>query len=225
MPSYPKDPERFRPRVNSSGNLVIFLNGILTRPGDQFGWTDRAEQWFLERTNHDVDSYEYFQTPILGRLFGEARHNREVIELLAGYWNAWDFPPKLHLVAHSRGCEIARRLVVEHGVKVESLHLFAAAIDADFEANGLNAALTQRHVNRVRLYSSKSDGVLRWLAGASLGLYGRLGYTGPRNIAQSLIHRVFTTPRDDFGHSDWFSPRNLPLYMRAVDEEVDDLPI
>jgi pimeloyl-ACP methyl ester carboxylesterase len=223
MPSWKLDPDRYRPRVNGDGQLVIFLNGILTAPGDQFAWTDRAERWFARNTPHDFDSFEYWHTAVLSRLFAEARQVAEAAELVANYLRAWrPVRPRLHLVAHSRGCELARRLVVERRLEVASLHLFAAAIDADFETNGLNTALRTGTVERLSLYTSRGDGVLRWIAGASLGLYGRLGYTGPRRADPNAPIRIIE--RETFGHSDWFAPAHFDASMRLIATDLDELP-
>jgi pimeloyl-ACP methyl ester carboxylesterase len=219
----PSRPFTFERRKDGDGDFVLCLNGIHTNPAAD-SWTDRAEEWFLRRTSHDVDAYEYHQTAIFGRLFSENRHLRNVVQLLAEYMAAGG-PFRLHILAHSRGCEIARRLVVECGFRVESMHLFSAAIDPDFGRNGLGAALERGQVNRVRLYTSKSDGVLRWIAGASLGLYGRLGYTGPRNVWPHIAHRVEQTPRDTYNHGSWFSPGNFEESMQLAEWEIDNLPM
>lgn len=225
MPSWPRDPERFQPRAGSDGQLLLFINGILTRPGDQFGWTDRAEGWFLRFRDHDVDSYEYWHTAILSRLFTERRKTRDAAELVRGYCEAWPTAPVLHLVAHSRGCEIARRLIVEHGLQVRSLHLFAGAIEADFYRNGLNAALRSGQLREAYVYTSQSDGILRWIAGASFGLYGRLGYTGPRNVDPEVRRRVWVIQRNGFGHGDWFTPSNFRESMQHIAMAADELPL
>ena len=217
MPSWAQDPQRFTPRADNSGHLVLFLNGILTLPCDRFAWTDRAERWFSRNTRHDFDSVEYFQTPLLGR-FREAAPLQEAHELLAGYFGSWKTPPQLHVVAHSRGCELARRLVAA-GWPIRTLHLFAAAIDADFEKNGLNAALRSHQVGGVHLYTSPVDNVLRYLAGASLGLYGRLGFSGPKNIDPSARDRVHVLRRE-LTHSEWFAPLQFESAMRFVSGSI-----
>lgn len=213
------------PRPDSDGETLVFLNGILTRPSNPLAWTDRAVSWFRKRTRHDAHAYEYFQTAILGRLFFERLHLANAIGLIARLQAGALHRPSLHLVAHSRGCEIARKLIVHHALPVETLHLFAAAVDPDFERNGLNQALRSCRVNRIRLYTSKEDDVLRWIAAASLGLYGRLGYTGPRNVAPDLAKRVEIVERNTYDHGEWFTPRNFETSMRLVEWEVDNLPM
>lgn len=223
MPSWKLDPERYRPRAGGDGQLVIFLNGILTAPGDQFAWTDRAERWFARNTTHDFDSFEYWHTALFSRLFCEQRHVAAAAELVANYLRAWrPQRPRLHLVAHSRGCELARQLIVDRRLEVESLHLFAAAIDADFASNGLNAALRAGGIERMSLYTSRGDAVLKYIAGASLGLYGRLGYTGPCRLDPEA--RVHITERGEFGHGDWFAPQNFDWSMRRIAADLDELP-
>jgi hypothetical protein len=210
--------------------LVIFINGILTLPRDTFGWTDRAERWFLEHSAHDVDSLEYFSSPLLG-LFGEGKRVRQAVELLSGYlasFHAAGLPaPKLHLVTHSRGAEIARRLIVDCGFPIASLHAFAPAIGTDLQASGLLNALRAGRLKRLRIYRSRGDSVLRWVAGAAavVGLYGRLGYSGPANVPEDLEKRIRVVARDELGHSTWFAPGHFTWSMEEVAADLDELPL
>jgi len=229
MPSWSLDPARFRPRAHSDGALLLCIGGILTAPADQHGWTDRAERWITRHTAHDCDSLEYFATPLLG-LGGEKRRVAQVVELLSGYFAAYQragkAPPELHLVTHSRGAEIARRLIVECGYKVQSWHAFAPAISADLQATGIANALRAGRLDRLRIYSSRGDAVLRWIAGAAsiFGLYGRLGYSGPAAIPADLEQRIRVIRRDDFGHSAWFAPAHFGWSMEEIAADLDPLP-
>lgn len=226
MPSYPKDPDRFALRRDYDGDFVLFINGILTRPGDQFGWTDRAERWVGDNTDHEYDALEYFHTPLFGRIFNEGKVYREALALLAGYYASARYAGKEfrpHIVAHSHGCEITRKLILNSGFNFRAVHLFAAAISSDFD-KGLNKALDSGKVGEVCLYVSKADSVLKYLPPLSLGLYGRLGYEGPKKVAKSVVERVHVTTRN-MGHSEWFAPANFRTLMEEVNARIDDVPV
>jgi len=219
MPSWPRDPNRFRFRLGCDGDLVLFINGILTLPSDQFGWTDRAERWTGDFSRHEFDSIEYFHTPLLGLAF-ERKTVQQAAWIVAEYLAAWkgNRPLRIHLVGHSRGCEIARRLIVEHGVPVDTLHFFAPAVDRDFERNGLGPALHSGLVRQLHIYGAATDRVLSRFARWSFGIYGTLGCDGPLNAEGLRISRDF---RRGYGHGTWFDRSHFEDTMNALERAID----
>jgi pimeloyl-ACP methyl ester carboxylesterase len=224
MPSWKDDPDRFVLRRDYGGDFVLFLNGILTRPGNQFAWTDRAERWMADHTSHEYDAIEYFHTPLLGPILGDGRVYREAIKLLEGYRDSAKRagkPFRVHLVAHSHGCEIACRIARDNGIRITSASLIAAAIPASFERNGLNNAIKRGGLGRVGVHVSKGDAVLKWLPPMTLGLlYGRLGYEGPDRVDRTVKDRLHVTVRTDLGHSEWFAPEQFGRTMLSVNQQV-----
>lgn len=196
-------------------HVIIFINGILARPGDAEGWTDRAVTWTHLHTGFRGEKLEYFSGVLTRRLFQQARaakYARMVRRYLtAGY--------TVSLVGHSNGCDLALRiaaLVGEAGGALRHLHLVAAAAEADFDENGLNFLLHDGTVRRVQVYVSRADRALRFaqstarplnalrLLGLNLG-YGSLGLTGP--LAGTVQHasRVSVIDRPGYGHGTWFA--------------------
>lgn len=198
--------------------FFCLINGILTPTSDQHHWTNAAEAWIERNGCGYADSYRYLCGAI-GRRLGHARRVADVHAMCAARAKAGQ---AVHLVAHSNGAQVAADVVARHpGLAVEGLHLIAAACPADFDANGLNAAVASGRVRDVTCYCSRSDDALK-LAGASrhlfgwLGLgYGDLGRVGPQRVARDAWPFVLTY-WEDFGHSEWFAPANFDALMRIV---------
>ena len=216
MPALSAVPPAVRPR------FYLYINGILTSPEDRHAWTDRAVTWTESHYGHLADRYEYFSGALTRRLFQSARV-RDCSIRLQQYSGV-----ERVVVGHSNGADIACRLLQEESqpsLELHSLHLIAAAAEADFEKNGLNHALLTGRLGHVYLYCSRNDAALR-LAQATqifsfLGLgYGSLGRTGPRNVDPRIADRITITWRDDFGHSTWFTPAEFAKTMAAVVETL-----
>src|SRR5690606_20329360 len=105
--------------------------------------------------------------------------------------------------------------------RISEVHLFAGAVEHDFDQNFLNKALLAYDLDLVVIYCSSHDAVLEKIARPSrkfldllgnkrLG-YGYLGYQAALdpaslNIAPEVRDRVKIVDRSDlkFGHSTWF---------------------
>lgn len=199
----------------SPRDVFIFVNGILTRPGDAKGWTDRAVHWFNRNVPGSASyPFEYY-SPALLRFVFQRGHVDDLAETIAQYGP--DF--RLHLVGHSNGCELIRRALLLTSAKIASVHFISAAVDADLAAGGLVERLERGQIGELFLLCSKGDSVLRYLAPASrvlsFGLlgYGSLGQTGAKHTQTAGVRHVW---REDLGHSDWFSPQEFETTMRTV---------
>lgn len=201
-------------------HVMIFVNGILTRPGDHLGWTDRAVHWFNNQET-GVSSYAFeYATPALTRRLFQARHADNLAETIAQY-------PKdhLHLVGHSNGCDLIARALRLTSRHITSVHLISAALERDFRKNGLGERIAREQIGRTYCYCSRGDHVLRYLAPASrwaslhlLG-YGDLGATG---AAKPVPPRVAHTWRDTMGHGDWFAPEHFDTTMQMIRDHAFD---
>jgi len=182
------------------------VNGILTQPSNIFGWTDFFEDYY-QNDGFPCTKYEYFSGAIT-RFIKQGKRTEQLIEICKRSTN------KLVYVGHSNGCELFSRVIKNSDLKFESAHLFAAAMNDDFNENGLNIALLSGRVGKVYLYCSKRDHILKKFASRTsflkvIGLgYGALGYTGPKNVQSLVSHRVITEWRQ-FDHSDWFKEKNI----------------
>lgn len=206
--------------VGKKGRVYILLPGIRSQTADAKNWAPQmATDINLYCQYAKGDEYRYFASALLHRLKLE-EHAGQVSDLARRYWIAGYEPI---LAAHSDGCEIARRVIVEGPAIFRAVHFFSAACDNDFATSGLNEALRKGKVGELILHTSKGDGVLNILARNSkrffswLGVaYGTLGFDGPKNLAEDQAHKVTVDQRQGFDHSDWFNGANWEETRREI---------
>lgn len=207
-----------------SRRAFIFINGILTDPRRPDAWTDEAVDWVNRKLPDGCvgTSYEYNATPLLRRLGQQARA-ADVARRANGYRRSGY---RVHLVGHSNGCDLIAKVIGGMSTDVESVHLFAPAADeADFEQ-----AIEYGAVQKIHIYGSRRDRALgigarlsRVLTFGMLG-YGSLGLRG-REFAAANPAVVRDHSRDDFGHSDWFQPRQNFVESMKLLAANESLPI
>lgn len=197
--------------------IYIFINGILTFPGDAANWTGRAVTWVQTRSPHKAEKVEYYAGP-LDRVFGQAERAQKLSRTLE-FYSGWD----IVLVGHSNGCDvILDALRARELPDLAELHLISGACEADFDINGLNDALLERDIDSVRVYVAGRD---KWLRLAStwtgkLFGYGTLGLHGALDVAATVAQNVTETLRPNYGHSDWFAPEHFGETMRGICPEA-----
>jgi predicted alpha/beta hydrolase family esterase len=185
----------------------LVVNGILTRPSDINNWTDVFEDLY-QNEGYPCTKYEYF-SGALTRWIKQGKRVKD-IETIVNRINA----PVVY-VGHSNGCELFGRLMKDTKTHFEAAHLFAPAMDADCNQNGLTLGLLANRVNNIYLYCSKGDKILKDIARPTsflkiIGLgYGDLGFEGPKNILPQIENRIYTTWKDSLDHSDWFKDPQL----------------
>jgi hypothetical protein len=210
--------------------VFIFVNGILSWPSDADGWTDRAVTWTNIRTESVGEKYEYVCGPLTRRL-KQQRRAEGLAKMCRYYANCVGQDPhetgpeqpwEIHLVGHSNGCDIILRTLklLPRFMRIKSVHLIAAACEADFDANGLNEKLWNGQLGRVEVYTGGEDHALKFatltghfLSPFGLG-YGSLGLTGPKNAADD--HRIVEHHEPFFGHSTWFEPVQFPTTLTHI---------
>lgn len=201
----------------SRRRFYLFVPGIHQRPAGFDDWADRAVEWVEDHSTDAARAYEY-RCRWWQKTLGQRRrvdHCAQLLNSRADYRRV--------VVAHSNGCAIALDLLKRYPrMAVETMHLFAAAAPASFDANGLNAAFARGQLGELFLYGSDQDAAL-WLGGASRFLlgwaglgYGDLGRVGPKHMADAAAIRTVREWRNDFGHCDWFSPRHFDFTMRLA---------
>lgn len=180
----------------------FFVNGILTNPGDIHGWNDRAERAF-ENAGLIADRYEY-KSGAITRFLGQQKRVNDIAEILS------EINRRIIYVGHSNGCELFSKLIQKTDLEFDAVHLFAPATWADFDSNGFNEALEDKRIMNLFIYGSKKDNTLKWgnrltgwLKFSGLG-YGDLGYSGVKNVRESVSHRVHFMWKNNMEHSDWF---------------------
>lgn len=199
----------------------ICINGILTDPRRPDAWTDEAVDWINRKLPDGVVgvSYEYAATPLLRR-WGQQERAQHIAAKASAYRRSGY---RVVLVGHSNGCDLIARVIGGISVEVSSVHLIAPAADeADFEV-----AIEADTTGSIHIYGSRNDKALRFAAGSrrwlGLGLmglgYGSLGLRG-REFAAKHPGVVVDHSRDDYGHSDWFTPRtNFLNTMRLIAQQ------
>jgi hypothetical protein len=194
--------------------IYLFINGILSWPGDSHGWATRAVTFFNVRTPHKGQADLYFCTAI-GRAWHQGRRIQSFVDLLRWYVDdGWE----IVVAAHSNGCDIALHgLALAQFPKVQALHLFSGACSADFHRNGLNYALESGQLGSCAVYCGGQDKALKFAshAGRWLG-YGTLGLTGPENMLPGVSGLVRVVKVPDFGHSDWWADENFVSSMDFI---------
>lgn len=209
--------------------VLIFINGILTNPGDADGWTDRAVTFTNTRTRDGIygEKFEY-ATGALTRRF-QQDNRAAAISRMVSYYRRAGFSRVIG-VGHSNGCDILARVLTNLNVALDSVHLFAPAAEpADYEQ-----ALRMGSVGRIFIYGSKADKALQFARRSKplvgwLGLgYGSLGLLGPE-FAAAHPDRVTDCSDHTLGHSDWFAREThfeptMKLLLENEGIEVQRLP-
>lgn len=193
--------------------ITIFVNGILTWPGDTRDWNYRAVVWTQLRVEGmRTMAVEYFCGPI-GRAFGQRKRAAKITELLNAYAGY-----EITLVGHSNGCAVILAALSASLVypNIAAIHFVSGACEADFERNGLNEALEDGRVGKVYIYVGGKDRALKLasrLIGRALG-YGVLGLHGPKNVTVAAMEKVGVLKWPSYGHSDCWKPEHFDRTMR-----------
>ena len=194
----------------------ICINGILTDPRKPDAWTDEFVDWIIRKLPDQVTavSYEYNATPLLRR-WGQAERAQHIAAKVNAYRRSGY---RVVLVGHSNGCDLIARVIGTMSAEVDTVHLFAPAADEQ----DYDRAIEAGSVRQIHIYGSPNDRALgigarlsRWLTFGKLG-YGSLGLRG-KEFAARNAGIVFDHSRADYGHSDWFSPRqNFIATMMSI---------
>ena len=197
--------------------VYIYVHGILSNAADSRVWDHRAVTWTNKFTRHKGDNLPYICGPITRAFHQQARIDNLVL-LLREYEGC-----ELVLAAHSNGCAIVLKALADADYpRIRHLHLFNAACQADFQANGLNGALRRGAIGQVSVYMAGQDRALRlvsWFRLARLLGYGTLGLVGPQNVApeaRRLTTDVKTGVWKGYGHSSCWSVYNFDDTMGLI---------
>jgi hypothetical protein len=194
--------------MNPTNKVFLFVNGILTIPGQSENWTAHATTWVHLHTRHKAEKIEYF-TGILGRPLYQRRRAEKLAHVLDEYLKAGF---EITLAAHSNGCDVVLDALQSRAwPKIKALHLISAANEADFDRNGLNQSL--HRIDDLTVWIAEKDWALALastLPGQILG-YGTLGRRGPVNARRPVQVR-----RASFGHGDWFAADQLHHTMESI---------
>ncbi len=182
--------------------VFLCINGIRANPSDPQGWTDAFVTSLNVETPEwaQAEKMEYFSSALFRR-FGQRQRAENLVRLINTYLNAGY---RVVLIGHSNGCEIIA-MAFKMNVRVDSIHLFAAAADEKDFAEAIDNKLVQR----VHLYGSPDDSALKFasltqkfLRFFGLG-YGSLGLDGSK-LAQQYPETVKDHSIKGYKHGTWF---------------------
>jgi len=195
-------------------SIFVCINGINTLASDD-SWNNQAEI-VLAGKRRMCHAFQYFSDTVFRRMFQDKRVDR-LHNLLKRYS---DFGLKIKLVAHSNGCDLVCRLLQQHKISIDEIHLVAGAADCDCDKNGINKAFKEGRLGRARFYCSRKDSALKKAVASKvlfgwMGLgYDFVGLVGPSNVR--VCDDVRVVWRDDFDHSDWFKGANFNWLLSTV---------
>jgi pimeloyl-ACP methyl ester carboxylesterase len=202
----------------------FFINGINLKKNAYFDWHLNAARWVQsdqcpERWQAEPFSY---QVSALDRWL----HQQSIINSFAqvlGDHVEDKSNDRVTLCGHSNGCAVICGVLRQNPtIKVDELHLIAAAAQNDFVKNGLGRALSTGQVNQVFLHCSHADSALawakrtRWLGWFNSGWeYGWMGLDGPVNTP-TIYDGKCTIWYPGYDHSSYFEPLNFDHVMHRV---------
>ncbi len=198
--------------------ILLTVPGIMQFPYDSRNWSPHTRTW-CNQHGLKSDGADYFCGPLTRCLHQERRVER-VKTILQAY-------PEVQydrtLMVHSNGDDLLMKALAElNWPRVQDLHLFSGAGGSDFDALGLNSALSKGRIQNIFVYVGGRDLPMRiakyagWMVG-----FGTLGLHGPDRVWPAFKDkRVRTIVRPDYGHSTWFTPANFDDTMLAVTQKL-----
>lgn len=210
--------------------VYIFVPGILSKGHNT--WAQRAVTHVQSKTGSKAERLAYWAGP-LTRRFRQGRRVKGLRKMVDFYLRE---SYTVHLVGHSNGCDIIRRLLIAYSrsapVSLGRIVMIAAAIPASYHRNGLNAALSgdngqayrmpYLYLSQILVLSDPKDRALWWggmsrkaLGWMGLG-YGDLGRRGPDELNRQAMQITRHIEQPGIGHSGYFSPDNFGQTMTRI---------
>lgn len=172
--------------------------GILTPVGNPGDWDYRAQLWLYSRGYGLSAGLNYYDDVLGGVIARNSQAAMVASDLRAAASKAFLSP--IVAVGHSNGCYIlVDALKANADLRIDELHLIAAAVPSDCDASALNAIAQSGRIKKLVLYVSPVDEALG--IGALMG-YGDLGKVGPVN-SSPWLQAMTRIVRDNRLHSDW----------------------
>lgn len=187
--------------------VFVFVNGIENDPG-KIEFTDTFPARVNEK-GHDIgDAYEYAARGLFRRLT-QKRHAKALADKILLHANRQVIP-----VCHSNGNDLLVRALRDDRLKLmqfPTLHMIAAACDADFSKNGLNEAMLRGTVGKVLVWRGGLDKAMliarfsQWAAAPVFGAAVGLG-------SYLAAHRIGWSEADTLGWALGCGAFGLGLY-------------
>lgn len=185
-------------------HIWIFVNGIMTFPGDADNWNARAVAHCLSK-GILADRMEYFVGPI-SRAFGQKARVKKLVGAIRWFRRSgFD----ISLCGHSNGCDVILRAAhtVSDRIQFQRIVLISAATPADCTTNHMNSLAAASAVKQFQVFCGGEDIPLKLVSLSHLAKlvgYGALGLHGPRNTTPTTEAITVVRKMPEYGHSDWF---------------------
>lgn len=211
-----------KPRID----IVVAIHGIMTGRSEPT-WPERLEIRLAQTQPQArvlTDHYNAGPTPRLNWFLFNPMQGDSIADWVA-HWHTQTPDARVFFVAHSNGCDIARRAMIEldrqHSIKTQTAVLVSAPLPETTKGIGLRPLLDNGSLQRLICYVGSRDSVLgaaptisrpwRYLGRIARWPYGNLGQQGLRDADETLegnagtptakaVNRVFA----DWGHCDFF---------------------
>ena len=202
--------------------IIFYEHGINSVPSSWRDWVNRAIAFTHLNTPHKAQTL--FPSPTALTVFcRESERSKAFGKMLRWYSvNDWN----IIIVGHSNGTRVTLEGMRLAGYpRIQALHLVCGACDANFETNGVNAALRKTSLQKVFVYAGGKD----WAMKIENTLVGRTLFDitkplGLRKDKQTIANRDFYFARNvslthaeqvaelewpDYGHSDCWLQKNF----------------
>lgn len=194
--------------------IYFYINGIMNKPENATGWTDRATTWTHVNRSDDfcfAEKLEYFVDPFFRRRKQQKLAQKFAKRISFYESDEWD----IYLVGHSNGCDIILRILklLDNNQIIKEIHLVSPACCSDFEKNGILDYIRLEKVGKVKVYIAGSDKAMKVATLSSklfgfIGLgYGDMGGMNPNHL-RTIIGQRNVIYEKDYGHSTWFMEDN-----------------
>lgn len=203
---------------------MLLVPGINQDVASLSSWPNRSAPFFNARDDWKTQALMYQTVGVLANL-GESERVETLARILTDYGGIAGLG--LHGSAHSNGTRVHVSAIQEAGAAchIKTLHLMCGAIDADYQANGLNELLLKGRIDHVYNYRAGKDQAMK-LENTLVGkaLFGltipehSLGLIGPLNVNPIIQDqgRVHIVEWPEFDHSTCFEDVNLNATLQQL---------
>lgn len=195
--------------------LYVITNGIMTRPGQIDGFTNKIVTGINTMFPDDpvkAENPDYWAGP-LTRRFRQQRRAKKIVKMISYYV---DKGFEIVYGGHSNGCDMGLRVIRLLDVPVKEVHFFAPACEPDLEKSGMAEWLRTGKVGKLKLYISGKDKAMRFARIRIFGLgYGNLGGQDPEDLRKLIgPENVIYEPK--YGHGTWFDDDKLNETIKRI---------
>lgn len=220
--------------------LIVSLHGIRTKQEDPKEWQLLFDKWLRENYPKEIEDGTLVHLPfsygvvsvfrfLTVGFFTWLRMTKVVNHIAISKFTKFltDTIPAypgydIHIISHSFGTWVSHETLKNNpGIKAKSVHLIGGIISAHIRNNWLDELLMTKQIQKCIIWSSHSDGVVRFATPP----YGHIGYWGAiteddrdriKPPWQPFTHLALFNRATNFGHSDYFIPETFHTLMGDI---------